>query len=418
MLRSSHPNAEWRVLAHHCLEPIRDLELLCEERGADPRRLLSGEKLTGTGRAVRRVQTALARYQASTLQAQPLSLRDVYDRLHAPVSNTTTDGDARPKAAATIRWGSNLDYPTAKTLSRQGTNRAWVHTAPERFKSGGRFQPAQQNLSLIASCPRDQTDIGYARFYHRKDGATTLHEIAVDPDRQSTGVGRALIGAVMAQARARGQYEIVCKVPRGEPEGFYRRVGFQIDTEATRRDEESARRRGARPVSWNCYRLELAHREIPPNELGQLPDWFNACIDVAHGTPDDRVLRYAQVCSALRSSFRYATDALHDAWVYRNLTSGVDSTGYCYPAVEAAYHLLGGKRAGLTSYVVPGWSHWFLKDSYGTRIDPSADQFGETPVPYETSRGCGLLTLKPSVRGRVLLTEAKRVLRVADEAKL
>jgi hypothetical protein len=80
------------------------------------------------------------------------------------------------------------------------------------------------------------------------------------------------------------------------------------------------------------------------------------------------------------------------------------TTGHCYVASEAVYHLLGGKAAGYTPMQVTheGTSHWFLKHESGKIIDPTADQF-TTPVPYEKAKGKGFLTKKPSKRAQVLL---------------
>lgn len=77
--------------------------------------------------------------------------------------------------------------------------------------------------------------------------------------------------------------------------------------------------------------------------------------------------------------------------------------GNCYVTCEALYHLLGGKRAGLTPHVVrhEGDVHWYLVQR-GTVIDPTRRQFQKRP-PYERGRGCGFLTKRPSRRARAMM---------------
>ena len=84
------------------------------------------------------------------------------------------------------------------------------------------------------------------------------------------------------------------------------------------------------------------------------------------------------------------------------------TAGHCYVASEAVYHSLGGKAAGLTPMQVQheGTSHWFLKDSAGKVIDPTADQF-KTPVPYDKAKGKGFLTKGPSKRAEILMNRIK-----------
>jgi hypothetical protein len=77
---------------------------------------------------------------------------------------------------------------------------------------------------------------------------------------------------------------------------------------------------------------------------------------------------------------------------------------------EALYHLLGGKKAGLTPHVVHhrGDSHWYLvmepnhPEGGETIIDPTARQFRTKP-DYDKGRGCGFLTKRPSKRARELM---------------
>jgi len=88
---------------------------------------------------------------------------------------------------------------------------------------------------------------------------------------------------------------------------------------------------------------------------------------------------------------------------YRFMASVDNPTsGHCYHAAEALWHLLGGQA----SHWVPmrvresdGMTHWWLRHRKNGEIaDPTADQYrciGEEP-PYSLGKGGGFLTKNPS----------------------
>lgn len=96
--------------------------------------------------------------------------------------------------------------------------------------------------------------------------------------------------------------------------------------------------------------------------------------------------------------------------------------GNCYVAVEALYHLMGGKASAWVPMRVrhEGDVHWFLgwkvyaaehpmdrqrrytEPIAAVVIDPTAKQF-KTPVPYHLGRPAGFLTKEPSKRARALM---------------
>lgn len=91
------------------------------------------------------------------------------------------------------------------------------------------------------------------------------------------------------------------------------------------------------------------------------------------------------------------------------------SSGLCYVASEAYYHLVGGKESGLVPKTVrhEGSVHWWLEvRATGERFDLTADQF-KKPVPYEKGRGRGFLTARPSERARVVMTRVLAGTRLA-----
>lgn len=108
-------------------------------------------------------------------------------------------------------------------------------------------------------------------------------------------------------------------------------------------------------------------------------------------------------------------DLLNAKWAARNAEPGADPlTGYCYPAAEALYYLLGGKQAGWKPVVLShkDWpeglpeeddTHRFLEHEDGTIADPSAGQFGKLKIPYEKGRGSGFMTKDPSKRAQTIL---------------
>lgn len=104
---------------------------------------------------------------------------------------------------------------------------------------------------------------------------------------------------------------------------------------------------------------------------------------------------------------KMVTDNLSDDLlnpVYRSMPGRKPTTGHCYVASEALYHLLGGAEAGWTPQFIrhEGQPHWYLKGPGGEILDATADQF-DTPVPYENGVGLGFLTKRPSRRARILL---------------
>lgn len=97
------------------------------------------------------------------------------------------------------------------------------------------------------------------------------------------------------------------------------------------------------------------------------------------------------------------TELIKKALTPELLKPGFGPKGHCYVASEAAYHLLGGKEAGLKPMNIKheGVQHWFLMGPDGI-IDLTADQF-ETPVPYARARGRGFLTSQPSKRAQIVI---------------
>lgn len=86
---------------------------------------------------------------------------------------------------------------------------------------------------------------------------------------------------------------------------------------------------------------------------------------------------------------------------------GHPSTGHCYAASEALYHLW-GKQAGAKPVRMPvgGDTHWWLVHPELGVLDPTAEQFPFS-VAYEQGKGGGFLTREPSKRARILMARAQ-----------
>ena len=122
-------------------------------------------------------------------------------------------------------------------------------------------------------------------------------------------------------------------------------------------------------------------------------------------------VRADQVCYSLKAAMACSDDLLTKEWYALTRNAKSVTAGHCYIAAEAAYHALGGKAAGLVSYVARcpwGGTHWWVETLTGVKVDPTAEQYtseGLAP-PYHLGRRCGFLTSKPSKRAAELLRRA------------
>lgn len=73
-----------------------------------------------------------------------------------------------------------------------------------------------------------QEIIGFAQYHHRRDGQTTLYNIAVLPDSRNIGIGKRLFGAVLDESKLRKQKIIALKCPLElDANQFYFHLGMQ-----------------------------------------------------------------------------------------------------------------------------------------------------------------------------------------------
>ncbi len=102
-------------------------------------------------------------------------------------------------------------------------------------------------------------------------------------------------------------------------------------------------------------------------------------------------------------------DLLSTEWAASRRQGDHPLTGYCYVAAEALYHLAGGITSGLSVYrcsLPRGGTHWWLADAEGRIIDPTAEQFGESP-PYSRGSRTSFLSRKPSGRTSRLIARVR-----------
>jgi len=102
-------------------------------------------------------------------------------------------------------------------------------------------------------------------------------------------------------------------------------------------------------------------------------------------------------------------DLLSPEWAAMRREGDHPLKGYCYVASEALYYLAGGAAAGLSVYrcsLPQGGTHWWLADSAGRILDPTAEQFAEAPA-YATGVRTHFLSRKPSGRASRLIARVQ-----------
>lgn len=118
-----------------------------------------------------------------------------------------------------------------------------------------------------------------------------------------------------------------------------------------------------------------------------------------------------KVLRAVRLSL--TPDLLREPYRARVLAGAHPTTGHCYVASEALWHLLGGpaSRWGPAFVRHEGSPHWFLRQKDGRGVlDPTVRQFREEP-PYARGVNKGFLTRQPSSRARKVMYRAQQALR-------
>lgn len=119
-----------------------------------------------------------------------------------------------------VRKASEKDLDVVKTIADMHRHELGFVLRPALAKSITRQEVllAENSVGVI----------GFVEYHHRMDDQTTLYHIAVNSAYRREGIGRALIDALISEARSLGKRKILLKCPIDLPvHGFYARLGFQ-----------------------------------------------------------------------------------------------------------------------------------------------------------------------------------------------
>lgn len=158
-----------------------------------------------------------------------------------------------------MRNGLPMSSLTVEHASHLGVIDA-VKCIADQHRSELGFHPRQVyvdslNKDELLIAKMDSQVVGFVRYHHRQDGRTTLYEIATTRDLRSKGVGRCLVGALIADCqRAASRYiRLLCPVEL-PANRFYEALGF------VRRSRRSRSGKSRPLYEWE---LEvLPHRNI------------------------------------------------------------------------------------------------------------------------------------------------------------
>jgi hypothetical protein len=123
--------------------------------------------------------------------------------------------------------------------------------------------------------------------------------------------------------------------------------------------------------------------------------------------PSSRTPDLKSMCEVVVSQL--TPDLLSAEWAALRREGDHPLKGYCYVASEAIYHLAGGGRSGLSvrrCSLPTGGTHWWLVDSNGQIVDPTAEQFATLP-PYSAGIGTAFLSQQPSRRALRLIAKVQ-----------
>jgi N-acetylglutamate synthase-like GNAT family acetyltransferase len=125
---------------------------------------------------------------------------------------------------ATIRRASADDLDAIKALCDAHRLELGFVMRPALIESIARGEV------LVAFQPGGRI-VGLVDFHHRRDQQTTLYHLAVNAIARGHGIGRELVEALRADAKANGKQIIRLKCPVTlAANGFYARVGFTLLT--------------------------------------------------------------------------------------------------------------------------------------------------------------------------------------------
>lgn len=166
-------------------------------------------------------------------------------------TGATSDTSKTISTKLTVRDAQVEDYVGIRKIINSKNNRASfgylprvvVEDAVKNQNADG--EKSQHRICVVVDA--NGRIVAFLRAYNRQDGATTLHEIGVAEDMQSSGIGSFLLTELITASRKRGMEKVALKTPVGmRSNGYYPRFGFkQVGTY-----------KGRKRV-LNCYELTL-----------------------------------------------------------------------------------------------------------------------------------------------------------------
>lgn len=113
-----------------------------------------------------------------------------------------------------IRYGTVEDAARCQQIARRFRTELPFVMLPQLRESA-----AKRELFVAEA---DGEIVGFVRWHARKDGGSTLYDLAVSKDAQGQGIGRALLYAVPAPIRLK------CTVDNDRANAFYKASGMQL----------------------------------------------------------------------------------------------------------------------------------------------------------------------------------------------
>lgn len=122
-----------------------------------------------------------------------------------------------------IRKAEEVDIDGIKAIADAHKNEIGFVRRPTLEKS------IESSELLVAVELIEQSIVGFVHYHHRKDGQTTLYNIAVIGPYRGQGIGTRLISELQHEARSSQSLHIMLKCPTDlAANGFYEKAGFTL----------------------------------------------------------------------------------------------------------------------------------------------------------------------------------------------
>lgn len=130
------------------------------------------------------------------------------------------------KVSITVRKAHQGDLDYVKTIADAHKNELGFLRRAAIEKS------IDENEIFVAIDTLSEGIVGFVHYHHRKDGQTTLYNVAVDPSFRLLKIATQLMSALIDEARSRQSTRILLKCPEELPSNnFYKHYGFYLATQ-------------------------------------------------------------------------------------------------------------------------------------------------------------------------------------------